>query len=142
MSPAHFVGALAVTENLLKRRWSVIILRHISNGINTPPDICEKEPDLTAVVMNERLRTMQRYSLITRSPARATAKSMNYRLTPRGQKILKMLTLIEQFDQLEDIVFQTTTTGGLAIFARLAASAQPPDTTEPAEASRTRPEQA
>jgi DNA-binding HxlR family transcriptional regulator len=64
--------------------------------------ICKLENGLSPVVMNERLRTMLRYSLITRNPIRISAKIIEYRLTTRGQQILRMLGLIEQLDNLTD----------------------------------------
>jgi DNA-binding HxlR family transcriptional regulator len=100
--PEYLVGTVTVTENLLKRKWSVIILRHIKNGLTDPAAICKLEPGLSPVVMNERLRTMLRYNLITRNPIRLSAKLVEYRLTTRGQQILRMLSLIEQMDKLTD----------------------------------------
>jgi len=100
--PEYLVGTVTVTENLLKRKWSVIILRHINNGLTDPAAICKLESGLSTVVMNERLRTMLRYSLITRNPIRISAKIVEYRLTTRGQQILRMLNLIEQMDRLTD----------------------------------------
>ena len=100
--PEYLVGTITVTENLLKRKWSVIILRHINNGLTDPAAICKLETGLSPVVMNERLRTMLRYSLITRNPFRISAKVIEYRLTTRGQQIMRMLNLIEQLDNLPD----------------------------------------
>lgn len=102
MRHVHPVGTAAVTENLLKRKWSSIILRHLSNGLTDPTAICKLEPDLSSAVTNERLRAMLRYGLITRNPRHSATKTVEYRLTPRGQKILQMVTLIEQLDDLHD----------------------------------------
>jgi len=102
MPPLYIVGTAAVTENLLKRKWSTIILRHLDRGLSDPAEICKLEPDLTPPALNERLRTMLRYSLVTRYPRRGEIKMVEYRLTLRGQKILKMLTLIEHLDELTD----------------------------------------
>jgi DNA-binding HxlR family transcriptional regulator len=102
MPPVYNVGIAAVTENLLKRKWSIIILRHLSTGITDPLAICKLEPELTILAMNERLRMMLRYSLITRIVLRTSAKMIDYRLTPRGLKILKMLTMIEQLDESQE----------------------------------------
>jgi DNA-binding HxlR family transcriptional regulator len=102
MLPLYLIGTAAVTENLLKRKWSTVILRHLDSGLYDPAEICQLEPDLTPLAINERLRTMQRYSLVTRYPRHGAKKIIEYRLTPRGQKILKMLTLIEQLDEVSD----------------------------------------
>lgn len=103
--PPYLVGPAAVTENLLKRKWSKVILRHLDNGLHTPVEICRMEPDLTQMALNERLRSMLRYSLVTRYtryPENGAEKQIVYRLTLRGQKVLQMLTLIERLDELND----------------------------------------
>ena len=96
---SYLVGTAAVTENLLKRKWSAIILRHLANGITDPAEIGKLEADLSTKAMNERLRNMLRFSLILRYPNPSNAKLVEYRLTARGHKILKVLNFINQLDQ-------------------------------------------
>lgn len=99
MPPSYLVGTAAVTENLLKRKWSTIILRHLAAGITDPAEIGKLETDLSPKAMNERLRNMLRFCLITRFPGTSATKSVEYRLTARGHKILKVLNFIDQLDQ-------------------------------------------
>ena len=96
--PAYLVGTAAVTENLLKRRWSAVILRHLAAGINDPAEICKRESEISTAAMNERLRNMLRFNLISRYPRASPSKIIEYRLTARGQKVLKILSLIDQLD--------------------------------------------
>src|SRR5208283_3012962 len=42
-----------------------------------------------------------RYALVARYPRPAPSKVIEFRLTPRGKKILKMLDIIDQLDQLD-----------------------------------------
>jgi len=100
--PAFPIGTAAVAGNLLKRKWSVVILRHVSNGLTEPAAICKLEEGLTPTALNERLRMLLRYSLIIRNARRAKARAIEYQVTPRGHQILKMLTLIEQLDEPQD----------------------------------------
>ena len=97
--PSYLVGTAAVTENLLKRKWSAVILRHLANDIADPVEIGKREPTLSPSAMNERLRNMVRFGLITRIHGASTAKIVEYRLTPRGHKILKVLNFIDQLDE-------------------------------------------
>ena len=97
--PAHLVGTAAVTENLLKRRWSAVILRHLALGRTNPEQITEIEPDLSHKALNERLRNLQRFCLIARYPRPAPSQVVEYRLTARGHEILKLLNYIEQLDR-------------------------------------------
>jgi len=101
--PEHFLGTPAITENLLKRKWSVTILRYLHSGTTSPADIARKEPELSLLAMNERLRTLLRYGMILRHPSRGSPREpADYRLTPKGERILAMLELIGQLDLLSD----------------------------------------
>jgi DNA-binding HxlR family transcriptional regulator len=93
------VGPAAITENMLKRRWSASILRYLDKGVTDPAEISKHEVNLSPAVMSERLRAMLRYSLIARYPRPAPSKVIEFRLTPRGRKILKMLDIIDRLDE-------------------------------------------
>jgi len=93
------VGIAAITENMLKRKWSAIILRYLEKGVTDPSEITRREVNLSAMVMNERLRTMLRYGLIARFPRPAPSTVIEYRLTPLGKKILEMINAIDRLDQ-------------------------------------------
>jgi DNA-binding HxlR family transcriptional regulator len=55
------------------------------------------------MAMTERLRTLLRYGMILRHPRRGSPREAgDYRLTPKGERILAMLELINQLDQLSD----------------------------------------
>ncbi|HTQ31678.1 MAG TPA: winged helix-turn-helix transcriptional regulator [Opitutaceae bacterium] len=97
--PPPRVGIAAITENMLKRKWSAIILRYLEKGITDPAEITKRELDLSPMVMNERLRTMLRYGLIARYPRPAPSSVIEYRLTPLGKKILEMINAINELDQ-------------------------------------------
>jgi DNA-binding HxlR family transcriptional regulator len=89
----------AITENLLKRKWSAIILGHLSRGINDPVDIAKIETGISPKVMSDRLRTMVRYGLIARYPRPAPSAVIEYRLTYFGKKILEMIDTINSLDR-------------------------------------------
>lgn len=97
--PLPRVGIAAITENMLKRKWSAIILRHLEKGITDPSEITKCEAELSVTVMNERLRTMLRYGLIARYPRPAPSTMIEYRLTPLGKRILEMINAIDELDR-------------------------------------------
>lgn len=97
--PSTPIRAASIAENLLKRKWSVTILRYVSNGVHTPSKISALEPDLSLAVLGERLRTMARYSVIARFPQPSPSKVVEYRLTPRGKKVLSMFDILDQLDR-------------------------------------------
>jgi DNA-binding HxlR family transcriptional regulator len=95
---SSFPGSAAITENMLKRKWSSSILRYLDQGVNNPAEIIKREIGLSNPVLNERLRAMVRYGMVARFPLPPPSKAAEYRLTPRGKKVLQMLDIIDQLD--------------------------------------------
>lgn len=92
-------SAAAITESILKRRWSAIILRHVSSGISSPLAIAKKEPSLAHSILNQRLRTLQRYGLVARFPNPTASQPAEYNITHLGRRILHLLDEIARVDQ-------------------------------------------
>jgi DNA-binding HxlR family transcriptional regulator len=97
--PIPQVGAAAITENLLKRKWSATILRYLDRGITNPAEITRHEVNISTKVMSERLRTMLRYGLLARFPRPSPSTIIEYRLTPLGKKLLEMINAIDELNQ-------------------------------------------
>jgi DNA-binding HxlR family transcriptional regulator len=97
--PIPRLGAAAITENLLKRKWSATILRYLEKGVSDPAEITKHEVNISTKVMSERLRTMLRYGLLARFPRPSPSTVIEYRLTPLGRKLLDMINAIDELDQ-------------------------------------------
>jgi DNA-binding HxlR family transcriptional regulator len=97
--PIPRLGVAAITENLLKRKWSATILRYLEKGVSDPAEISRHEINLSTKVMSERLRTMLRYGLLARFPRPAPSTVIEYRLTPLGKALLDMINAIDELDQ-------------------------------------------
>lgn len=98
----HSLGAAAIIENLLKHQWSRTILRHIRKGTCNPVEISRVEMWIAPSTMSERLRTMVRYNLITRRNESTRPKQVTYRLTPKGRRVLSLLDVIGQLDDVPE----------------------------------------
>jgi DNA-binding HxlR family transcriptional regulator len=97
--PIPRLGVAAITENLLKRKWSATILRYLEKGVSDPAEITRHEVNISTKVMSERLRTMLRYGLLARFPRPSPSTVIEYRLTPLGKKLLDMINAIDELDQ-------------------------------------------
>jgi len=97
--PIPRLGVAAITENLLKRKWSATILRYLEKGVSDPAEITKREVNISTKVMSERLRTMLRYGLLARFPRPSPSTVIEYRLTPLGKKLLDMINAIDELDQ-------------------------------------------
>jgi DNA-binding HxlR family transcriptional regulator len=98
-TPIPRLGVAAITENLLKRKWSATILRHIAKGVSDPAEITRHEANLSTKVMSERLRSMLRYGLLARFPRPSPSNVIEYRLTPLGKTLLEMINALDELDQ-------------------------------------------
>jgi DNA-binding HxlR family transcriptional regulator len=97
--PIPRLGVAAITENLLKRKWSATILRYLDQGVSDPAEITRREVNISTKVMSERLRTMLRYGLLARFPRPSPSTVIEYRLTALGRKLLEMINAIDELDQ-------------------------------------------
>jgi DNA-binding HxlR family transcriptional regulator len=97
--PIPRLGVAAITENLLKRKWSATILRYLEKGVSDPAEITKHEVNISTKVMSERLRTMLRYGLLARFPRPSPSTVIEYRLTPFGKKLLDMINALDELDQ-------------------------------------------
>ena len=97
--PAYHVGTATVIESLLKRKWSVTILRHLVSGITDPVEISKCEAELSPAAVNERLSKMLRYGLVSRYRRLSRPKTVRYRALTRSYQILEVLNLIDRLDQ-------------------------------------------
>ncbi len=97
--PIPRLGVAAITENLLKRKWSATILRYMAKGVSDPAEIARHEVDLSTKVMSERLRSMLRYGLLARFPRPSPSNVIEYRLTPLGKTLLEMINTLDELDQ-------------------------------------------
>lgn len=93
------VSAATITESVLKRKWTATILRHFASGVTSPDEIRRLEASLSPAVLNQRLRTLQRYGLIARFPRPSSYSSSEYRISPLGRKIVGLLDQIDDVDR-------------------------------------------
>ncbi len=101
-SSEHSVGIAAIVENLIKHQWSWTILRHLRTGTGSPTEISRIEISIAPSTMSERLRTMVRYNLIRRTNLSVRHADVTYRLTPKGRRVLSLLDVINQLEDVED----------------------------------------
>jgi DNA-binding HxlR family transcriptional regulator len=66
---------------VLATRWTPVIVRNLLLGCETFSEIAEGAPGIPRSVLTDRLRLLERYGLVERSPAR------RYRLTAAGAEL-------------------------------------------------------
>jgi DNA-binding HxlR family transcriptional regulator len=85
-------------EDVVGCKWSAAIVAALGRGVHRPGRLERFIPGISTKVLNERLRRMLAYGLITRTEYPGLPLRVEYHLTPIGQKLA---TVIEQLRALE-----------------------------------------
>lgn len=83
--------------DVLRCKWTVAILDGVARGWNRPSVLERKFDGLTAKVLNERVAKLERYGLIVREQFDEVPPRTEYRLTPRGEQLVRLLADLRQF---------------------------------------------
>ena len=93
-------------ENIIGCKWSVAVLGLVRQGICRPGAMEHAVDGLTAKVLNERLRKLVRYGILSKSSFPEVPPRVEYRLTPFGQRFTAIL---DQIDALQNELQQDRT---------------------------------
>ena len=85
-------------EDVVGCKWSAAVVGAIRRGIARPGRLERFIPGISTKILNERLRKLVAYGLVTREDQSAAALHVEYRLTPTG---LKLAGVIEQLHALQ-----------------------------------------
>ena len=100
------VSVAAMVESIVGCKWSMSLLGLIARGVVRPSCFLRECSGLSAKVMNERLRKMVRFGLITRTVRGENPPlEVRYMLTSFGSQFVRLLDEIQrlqaQFDERE-----------------------------------------
>jgi DNA-binding HxlR family transcriptional regulator len=91
--------SISVTiEEILGCKWTVIVLRYIAAGISRPGALTKQIPGLSTKVLNERLRKLLRYGVITKRVFNELPPRVEYRLTALGRRITAVLSELDKIE--------------------------------------------
>jgi len=86
-------------EDVVGCKWSAAVVAAIGRGVNRPGQLERFIPGISTKVLNERLRKLLDYGLITRHEHPGKVMKVEYRLTPTG---LRLVEIIEQLRELDE----------------------------------------
>lgn len=86
-----------VLQDVLGCKWTIEVLRAVEGGEHRPGQIQRRVHGITAKVMNERLRKLVRFDILSRHAFPEVPPRVEYRLTARGRQLR---VLLRQFDRL------------------------------------------
>jgi DNA-binding HxlR family transcriptional regulator len=93
----------AMVESIVGCKWSMSLLGLIARDVVRPSCFLRECPGLSAKVMNERLRKMVRFGLVTRTVlGEKPPLEVRYSLTPFGRQFVRVLDEIQRLQMQLD----------------------------------------
>ena len=86
----------SVLEDVLGCKWTVRVITSIAAGSARPGELQRKISGISAKILNQRLRKLLKYNLITRRSFSQIPPRVEYKITPAGKKIIKVLSQLEE----------------------------------------------
>jgi DNA-binding HxlR family transcriptional regulator len=88
-----------MVEDIIGCKWSLAVLDLVRRGVRRPGAMEHALEGLTAKVLNERLRKLQKYGILDKKSYPEVPPRVEYTLTPFGEKFSVVL---DQIARLED----------------------------------------
>lgn len=89
---------LRMIEDILKCKWTTLIINHLGNGVRRPGHLQRSIHGLSKKVMYERLKKLEKFEIVTRRQMSAKPLKVFYRLTSAGQRIQRIVQEIQALD--------------------------------------------
>ncbi len=86
-------------EDVVGCKWSAGVLAAIGRGVRRPGQLERFIPGISTKVLNERLRKLLNYELITRREFPGKVLRVEYGLTSTGRKLVAILEQLRNLDE-------------------------------------------
>ena len=84
-----------IVESICGCKWSFTVYKLLAHAVNRPGEMVRRVEGLSTKVLNECLRRNIEYGIIERIAFNEVPPRVEYRLTPFGEKFIKILTELE-----------------------------------------------
>jgi DNA-binding HxlR family transcriptional regulator len=92
-------GAARMVEDIVGCKWSLTVLGLVRSGVNRPGAMAHAVPGLSAKVLNERLRKLQRFGILSKRSYPEVPPRVEYSLTSFGARFVDVLDGIERLER-------------------------------------------
>lgn len=86
-------------EDVVGCKWSAAVLAAIGRGVTRPGQLERFIPGISTKVLNERLRKLLDYELVTRAEFPGKVQRVEYELTDTGRKLAALLEQLRDLDE-------------------------------------------
>jgi DNA-binding HxlR family transcriptional regulator len=91
-------GVARMVEDIVGCKWSLTVLALVRRGVNRPGAMEHAVPRLSAKVLNERLRKLQRFGILAKQSFPEVPPRVEYSLTPFGSRFVDLVDRIEALE--------------------------------------------
>ncbi len=92
------VAVSAMVEDIVGCKWSIAVLGLVRRGVNRPGALEHAVEGLTAKVLNERLRKLQRFGILEGRAFPEVPPRVEYRLTAFGNRFASVLDAVDALE--------------------------------------------
>lgn len=86
-------------EDVVGCKWSTAVLAAIGRGVLHPSELERFIPGISTKVLNERLRKLRDYGLVSRTEHPGRVLRVEYRLTETGERLAAIVEQIRSLDE-------------------------------------------
>jgi DNA-binding HxlR family transcriptional regulator len=91
-------GVARMVEDIVGCKWSLTVLALVRKGVSRPGAMEHAVRGLSAKVLNERLRKLQRFGIVQKTSFPEVPPRVEYSLTPFGARFIDLVDRIEQLE--------------------------------------------
>ena len=88
-----------MVENIIRCKWSLTVLDLVRNGTTRPGAMERAVEGLTTKVLNERLRKLVRFGILSKRSYPEVPPRVEYELTEFGRRFTRVLESIEELER-------------------------------------------
>lgn len=93
------ISAQRMVEDIIGCKWSLAVLSLVRRGVSRPGALEHAIEGLSAKVLNERLRKLQRFGILERTAYPEVPPRVEYRLTAFGERFAAIIDAVEALDR-------------------------------------------
>ncbi len=86
-------------EDIIGCKWSAGVVAAVGEGIRRPGELERYIPGISKKVLNERLRKLCAFGILEREEFPGSLPHVEYRLTPVGEKLSRLLGEIRELQK-------------------------------------------
>ena len=98
---------LTVTKEVLGGKWKANLIYAISEGILRPSDLQRAIPGSTKRVLNQQLKELEEFDILTKKIYHQLPPKVEYCLTRLGETVLPIIRMMNQWGEHNRIPLET-----------------------------------